>query len=60
MFDVIDNTEADTLDSVTTRGSTTTNTVGVGGLTINSAITFPTADGGESVSQNLRLRYFIV
>jgi hypothetical protein len=31
MFDVIDNTEADTLDSVTTRGSTTSNTVGVGG-----------------------------
>jgi len=48
MFDVIDNTEADTLDSVTTRGSTTTNTVGVGGLTINSAITFPTADGGAN------------
>jgi hypothetical protein len=48
MFDVIDNTEADTLDSVTTRGSTTSNTVGVGGLTINSAITFPTADGGAN------------
>ncbi|QDP59397.1 MAG: putative fiber protein [Prokaryotic dsDNA virus sp.] len=48
MFDVIDNTEADTLDSVTTRGSTTSNTVDVGGLTINSAITFPTADGGAN------------
>lgn len=48
MFDVIDNTEADTLDSVTTRGSTTTNTVGVGGLTINSAITFPTVDGSAN------------
>jgi len=36
---------ASTLDDVTTNGSTTTNSITVGGLTIDSLYTLPTADG---------------
>jgi len=46
MFDVIDNTESDTLNTVTGRGATTSNSVQVGGLNIAGNYAFPTADGG--------------
>ena len=45
MFDVIDNTESDTLDTVTSRGATTSNSVQVGGLNIAGNYALPTADG---------------
>ena len=45
MFDVIDNTESDTLDTVTGRGATTSNSVQVGGLNIAGNYALPTADG---------------
>ena len=38
---------SDTLDDVTGRGATTTNAVTVGGLSIGSAYSMPTADGGS-------------
>ena len=52
MFDVIDNTESDTLDTVTGRGATTSNAVQVGGLNIAGAYALPTSDG--SVNQVLQ------
>jgi len=48
MFDVIDNSEADTLDSVTTRGSTTANSVQVGGLNVAGNYNLPTVDGSAN------------
>ena len=36
---------SDTLDDVTTRGASTTNTITVGGLSVGSAYTMPTSDG---------------
>ena len=54
MFDVIDNSEADTLDSVTTRGSTTANSVQVGGLNVAGNYNLPAADGstGQAITTN--------
>ena len=54
MFDVIDNSEADTLDSVTTRGSTTANSVQVGGLNVAGNYNLPTVDGsnGQAITTN--------
>ena len=48
MFDVIDNSEADTLDSVTTRGATTANSVQVGGLNVAGNYNLPTVDGSAN------------
>jgi hypothetical protein len=48
MFDVIDNSEADTLDTVTTRGATTANSVQVGGLNVAGAYNLPTVDGSAN------------
>jgi len=48
MFDVIDNSEADTLDSVTSRGSTTANSVQVGGLNVAGNYNLPTVDGSAN------------
>jgi len=48
MFDVIDNSEADTLDSVTTRGSTTANSAQVGGLNVAGNYNLPTVDGSAN------------
>ncbi len=45
MFDVIDNTEADTLDSVTARGSTTANSIQVGGVNVAGNYNLPAVDG---------------
>jgi len=54
MFDVIDNSEADTLDSVTTRGSTTANSVQVGGLNVAGNYNLPAVDGsnGQAITTN--------
>lgn len=54
MFDVIDNSEADTLDSVTTRGATTANSVQVGGLNVAGNYNLPTVDGsaGQAITTN--------
>ena len=41
-------TETSTLDDVTSRGATTTNAITVGGLSIGSAYSLPTSDGGVS------------
>ena len=38
----------DNLDDVTTRGATTTNSITVGGVTIGTAYSLPTADGGTN------------
>ena len=48
MFDVIDNSEADTLDTVTTRGATTANSVQVGGLNVAGNYNLPTVDGSAN------------
>ena len=37
----------DTLDDVTGRGASTTNAITVGGLSVGTAYTMPTADGGS-------------
>ena len=54
MFDVIDNSEADTLDSVTTRGSTTANSIQVGGLNVAGNYNLPAVDGsnGQAITTN--------
>jgi hypothetical protein len=54
MFDVIDNTEADTLDSVTARGSTTANSIQVGGLNVAGNYNLPAVDGsnGQAITTN--------
>ena len=41
---ILDSLEADTLDSVTDRGATTTNAITIGNLT-SSGLTYPTTDG---------------
>jgi len=48
MFDVIDNSEADTLNTVTTRGATTANSVQVGGLNVAGNYNLPTVDGSAN------------
>ena len=54
MFDVIDNSEADTLDSVTARGSTTANSIQVGGVNVAGNYNLPTVDGsnGQAITTN--------
>ena len=44
-IDKVDNTESDTLDTVTGRGATTSNAVQVGGLNIAGSYALPTSDG---------------
>jgi len=48
MFDVIDNSEADTLDTVTTRGAVTTNSIQVGGVNVAGNYNLPTVDGSAN------------
>jgi len=45
--------ETDTLDSVTTRGNTTTNDISVANLTTQDTVTFNSTDGTKSISASM-------